>query len=62
MHFLLVGVGIVFLVIAAVAGLFGFGAISDDAPLVGKISSAYFLLLSAAAFGWVWVNRSRQVN
>jgi hypothetical protein len=52
--------GIVFLAIAVVAALFGLGVVSDDS-LAGKLFSVFFLLAAAASFGWVWLNRSRQV-
>jgi uncharacterized membrane protein YtjA (UPF0391 family) len=55
------GVGVVFLVIAIGAALFGFGVISDDDPLAAKVCAVFFLLASVAAFGWAWMNRSRDV-
>jgi uncharacterized membrane protein YtjA (UPF0391 family) len=54
------GAGIVFLVIAIVAALFGFGGVSEDA-LAAKLCAVFFLLAAAAAFGWGWMNRSRKV-
>lgn len=56
------GVGTVFLVIAIVAALFGFGVVSDDDPLVAKLGAGFFLLAALAAFGWGWMNRSRNVG
>jgi hypothetical protein len=56
------GVGGVFLVIATGAALFGFGVVSDDDPLAAKVCAVFFLLASAAAFGWAWMNRSRDVG
>jgi uncharacterized membrane protein YtjA (UPF0391 family) len=53
------GAGLVFLVIAVVAALFGFGVVSDDDPLLAKACAAFFLLAALAAFGWAWLNRSR---
>lgn len=53
--------GMVFLAIAVVAALFGFGVVSATAPLAAKVFSGFFLLAAVAAFGWVWMNRSRQV-
>jgi hypothetical protein len=55
------GAGVVFLVIAVVAALFGFGVVSDDDPLAAKLCAGFFLFASIAAFGWAWVNRSRNV-
>lgn len=55
------GVGVVFIAIAVVAALFGFGIISEAAPLSAKMFAAFFLLSAAAAFGWVWMNRPRLV-
>ena len=55
------GVGLVFLVIAVVAALFGFGVLSDDNPLVAKVGAVFFLFAAVAAFGWAWMNRSRTV-
>lgn len=53
------GVGLVFLVIAVVAALLGFGVVSDDDPLVAKVCAVFFLFAAAAAFGWAWLNRSQ---
>ena len=55
------GAGIVVLVIAIVAALFGFGIVSEDDPLAAKLCAVFFLLAAAAAFGWGWMNRSRKV-
>ena len=54
--------GLVFLAVAIAAALFGFGVVSDTAPPAGKVFAGFFLLAAAAAFGWVWLNRSRQVS
>lgn len=51
--------GLVFLVLAAVAGLFGFGLVSDDAPLAAKLFSAFFLCSAAGAFWFGWMTRTR---
>jgi uncharacterized membrane protein YtjA (UPF0391 family) len=56
------GVGVAFLVMAIVAALFGFGVVSDDDPLAAKVCAVFFLLASVAAFGWAWMNRSRNVG
>ena len=53
--------GMAFLAIAVAAALFGFGFVSDSAPLSAKLFSTFFLLAAAAAFGWVWMNRLRQI-
>jgi hypothetical protein len=58
MVFPLVGVGAACLVAAVVAALFGFGAVSDDSPLLGKLTSAFFLLLALASFWWAWMGRA----
>jgi hypothetical protein len=55
------GAGMVFLVIAVGAALFGFGVVSDDSPLAAKLGAGFFLLAAGAAFGWAWMNRSRNV-
>lgn len=55
------GVGLAFLVIAVVAGLFGFGVVSDDEPIAARVCAVFFLLAAGAAFGWAWLNRSRNV-
>ena len=52
------GVGVVFLAIAAVTGLFGFGVVSDDDPLAAKLFSAFFLLSAAGTFWWGWMTRT----
>ncbi len=59
MVFQMYGVGVVFLLVAVAAALFGFGVVSDDAPLVGKVCAVFFLLAAVAAFGWAWMNRWR---
>lgn len=58
MVFQMYGFGLAFLAVAVVAALFGFGAISDDFPLMGKMCAAFFLLAAAAAFGWARLNRA----
>ena len=55
------GAGVVFLAIALVAALFGFGVVSDDDPLAAKLCAAFFFLVAVAAFGWAWLNRARPV-
>ena len=55
------GVGLAFLVTAVVAALFGFGVVSDDDPLAAKVCAGFFLFAAVAAFGWAWLNRSRNV-
>lgn len=52
------GAGLGFLALAAITALFGFGAISDDAPLAAKVFSAFFLLSAAGAFWWSWLTRA----
>ena len=56
------GAGAAFLLVAAVAALFGFGVVSDDAPLAAKLCAGFFLFAAIAAFGWGWMNRSREVG
>jgi hypothetical protein len=53
------GVGVVFLAFAVITALFGFGVISDEAPLAPKLFSGFFLCAAAAAFWWGWMMRSR---
>ena len=55
------GAGAAFLTVAVVAALFGFGVVSDDAPLAAKLCAGFFLLAAVAAFGWGWMNRPRPV-
>ena len=55
------GVGLAFLVMAIIAALFGFGVVSEDDSLAAKVCAVFFLLASVAAFGWAWMNRSRNV-
>jgi hypothetical protein len=56
------GAGTVFLIVAIVAALFGFGVVSDDDPLVAKLCAVFFLLAAIAAFGWGWMNRAQKVD
>ncbi len=53
------GAGLVFLAVAAVTGLIGFGVVSDEAPLAAKLCSAFFLCAAVAAFWWGWLMRAR---
>lgn len=46
------GVGLVFLVLAVVTGLFGFGFVSDDAPFAAQLFSGFFLCSAIGAFWW----------
>jgi uncharacterized membrane protein YtjA (UPF0391 family) len=46
------GLGVVFLVIALVAALIGFGVVSDDSSVPAKMFSIVFLVLAVASFGW----------
>jgi uncharacterized membrane protein YtjA (UPF0391 family) len=50
-------VSLVSLGIAVVAGLFGFGVVSDEAPLAAKLCSAFFLLLALASLWWALIGR-----
>jgi hypothetical protein len=59
--FQMFGAGVVFLVIAVVAGLIGFGVVSDDDSLMAKLCAGFFLCAAAAAFGWAWLNRTPKV-
>lgn len=59
MVFQMYGVGVVFLGVAVVAALCGFGVVSDAAPLVARMCAVFFLLAAVAAFGWAWMNRPR---
>jgi uncharacterized membrane protein YtjA (UPF0391 family) len=58
--FRMFGAALVFLIIAIVAALFGFGVVSDDAPLVTKMIAGFFLLLAGAAFWWARLARAPQ--
>jgi uncharacterized membrane protein YtjA (UPF0391 family) len=55
----MVGLGVVFLVTALVAALFGFGVVSDESWLAGKVFSVFFLVLSGLSFVWGWLARGR---
>jgi uncharacterized membrane protein YtjA (UPF0391 family) len=44
------GLGVAFLVIALIAGLFGFGVISADSWLLAKIFFFVFLVLAVLSF------------
>jgi len=46
----ILGLGVVFLVIALVAGLFGFGLVSTESWLVAKICFFVFLVLAVLSF------------
>jgi uncharacterized membrane protein YtjA (UPF0391 family) len=48
---------LVSLAIAVVAGLFGFGVVSDEAPLAAKLCSGFFLLLALASLWWALIGR-----
>ena len=54
------GAGVLFLAVAVASALFGFGVVSDEAPLAGKLFSAFFFCAALAAFWWGWMMRSRQ--
>jgi hypothetical protein len=51
-------VSLVSFAVAAAAGMYGFGAVSDEAPLAAKLYSALFLLLALASFWWAWMGRA----
>jgi uncharacterized membrane protein YtjA (UPF0391 family) len=51
---------LVSLAIAVVAGLFGFGVVSDEAPLAAKLCSAFFLLLALASCWWALIGRAER--
>ena len=52
------GLGVVFLVIAVIAGLFGFGVLSAESWFVAKIFFFIFLVLAVLAFvGGFFVRR-----
>ena len=53
------GAALVFLTLAGITGLFGFGVVSDDAPLAAKVFSAFFLCSAAGALWWSRVTRPR---
>lgn len=42
------GAGLAFLIAAVVGGLYGFGVVSENAPLAGKLFSCFYLCASAA--------------
>jgi uncharacterized membrane protein YtjA (UPF0391 family) len=52
------GLGITFLIIALIAGLFGFGVVSDDSWAVAKVFFFVFLVLAVLALvGGVFARR-----
>jgi len=55
----LFGAGIVFLAVAGVAALFGFGIVSEESFLAGKVFCAFALCAAVASFGWAWLARVR---
>lgn len=57
--FQLLSTATLFLIIGVVAGLFGFGIVSEDAPLGAKLLSAFFLCAAAGAFWWARMTRTR---
>ena len=57
--FQLLGTATVFLVLGIVAGLFGFGIISEDAPFGAKVLSAVSLWVAAGTF---WSARVRSTR
>jgi uncharacterized membrane protein YtjA (UPF0391 family) len=53
------GLGVVFLVIALIAGLFGFGFVSAESWFVAKVFFFIFLVLAVLAFVGGYFSRSR---
>lgn len=46
----ILGLGVVFLVVALIAALFGFGVVSSGSMLIAKICFFVFLVLAVLAF------------
>ena len=53
------GMGVMFLVIALIAGLFGFGFVSAESWFVAKVFFIIFLVLAVMAFVGGYFSRSR---
>jgi uncharacterized membrane protein YtjA (UPF0391 family) len=53
------GLGVLFLVIALIAGLFGFGVLSAESWFVAKVFFFIFLVLAVMAFVGGYFARSR---
>jgi uncharacterized membrane protein YtjA (UPF0391 family) len=55
-----IGLGVLFVVVALVAGLFGFGVVSDDSWAVARIFFFIFLVLAVLSFlgGFFFSRRS----
>ena len=53
------GLGVVFLVVALVAGLFGFGILSAESWMIAKVFFFIFLVLAVLSFLGGYVVRSR---
>jgi len=56
----ILGLGVVFLIVALIAGLFGFGVLSAESWAVAKIFFFVFLVLAVLAFvgGFVFARKS----
>jgi len=54
------GLGVLFLVIALIAGLFGFGFVSAESWFVAKIFFFVFLVLAVLSFVGGWFSHRRQ--
>jgi uncharacterized membrane protein YtjA (UPF0391 family) len=53
------GLGVVFVVIALIAALFGFGVVSSESWFVAKVCFFIFLVLAVLAFVGGFFSRSR---
>lgn len=57
----ILGLGVVFLIVALVAGLFGFGVVSAESWMVAKVFFFIFVVLAVLAFvgGFVFAKRQK---
>ena len=55
----ILGLGVLFLIVALIAGLFGFGFVSAESWYIAKIFFFVFLVLAVLAFVGGYFGRSR---
>jgi uncharacterized membrane protein YtjA (UPF0391 family) len=56
----MLGLGVVFLVVALIAALFGFGVVSGESWAVARVFFFVFLVLAVVSFVWGLFVRSGQ--
>ncbi len=52
------GLGVVFLVLALIAAVLGFGVISDEPWIAAKMWFLAFIALAVLSFMWSWMSHS----